>query len=117
MIAGLPLQETVAHTSVGCSFCHGEKGEHAAMNIQRFSDVVWNKTNLTARSGEFLNLHHLAVERIETPLANTESRYRIKHAMSDETLFIVIVTDRERDDFKAFLNAIVMSKLNHKKHN
>ena len=87
------------------------------MNIQRFSDIVWNKTNLTTRSGKFLNLHHLAVERIETFISNTESRYRIKHAMSDETIFIVIVAESERDDFKAFLNAIVMSKLNHRKRN
>ena len=85
------------------------------MNIQRFSDVVWNKTNLTTRSGEYLYLHHLAVERIETPFSNTESRYRVKHAMSDETIFIAIVTEGEREDFKTFLNAIVMSKLNHRK--
>ena len=87
------------------------------MNIRRFSAVVWNKTNLTTRSGEFLNLHHLVVEKIETLTSNLESQYLVKHALTGETISIVMVAESEREDFKAFLNAIVMSKLNHQKRN
>ena len=85
------------------------------MNIRRFSDVIWNKTSLATRSGEFLNLRHLVVEKIDTLTSNVESQYLVKHALTGETISIVMVSERERNDFKAFLNAIVMSKLNHRK--
>ena len=117
MIAGLPLHETVTHIRGAPFFCYAEEGEHVAMNVLRFSDVIWNKTNLTTGSGEFLNLRHLVVEKIEALTSNWESHYLVKHVLTGETIAIVIVAESERDDFKAFLNAIVMSKLNHQKRN
>ena len=85
------------------------------MNIRRFSDVMWTKTSLTTAFGEYASLRNVTFEKVESETVNGEeaSQYRIKHGISEETLFLVTVAEAEREDLKAFVNAIVKAKLQH----
>ena len=82
------------------------------MEVRPFRDISWDKGYMTTQSGETMSLRRLIIERWGDHSGVAEqAHYVVKRSVNGELLCIIAVQEEEREAFKGFMNAVVISKL------